>query len=94
MKWIPGYKNLYKISKKGRVIRVKRTFEQWNNQRTRKYRRELSKKTIAHVYDSDGYPMVGLRKNGKRSHLKIHRLLYVTYKGIIPLDHVVRRQQA
>lgn len=43
-----------------------------------------SKKILKWAIDRDGYPRVDLYSNGKQKHFKIHKLVWITWRGTIP----------
>lgn len=66
--WIdmPNYEGLYKISNLGRVISLN-------------YNRQRCSKLMATVYDQNGYKVVNLWKNKKRTLCKAHRLVAMAF---------------
>ena len=62
---IPGYENLYQISNKGKI----KSFYNYRRNGTNILTPKIKK----------GYYQIGLRKNGKRKWLSIHRLVAITF---------------
>ena len=65
LKWhdIPGYEGIYKINVIGEIMSL------WYSR----------KRILSPRINSDGYPCVGLCKNGKRKTYKVHRLMVNTF---------------
>lgn len=74
---IEGYKGVYKISNKGRVLSLERMVF---NKLTGNY--NSKKERILRDKGTDGYPQVKLCNNGKEKTYKVHRLVA---KAFIPL---------
>ena len=80
---IKGYEGFYQVSNKGRV----KSFVKW--------RGRSSPRILSSPLNSDGYPMVGLVKEGVRKTIKVHVLVALTFldhkpngnKGLV-VDHI------
>jgi hypothetical protein len=74
-KWIPvvGYSEFYEVSDLGRV----RSIAHVCIGRGRPYSGRVLKPKI----DRDGYKQLGLRKHGKRSWMRVHRLVWEAFSG-------------
>ena len=70
MEWkdIIGYEELYKISDNGDVLSLN-------------YNHTGKEKLMKGKIDRYGYKVVGLRKNGKRKHIPVHRLVAISFLG-------------
>lgn len=65
-KYIPGYEGLYEITTEGEVFSLN-------------YHREHIRKRMIGKMDKDGYIEVGLRKDGRRTYRRVHRLVALTF---------------
>lgn len=70
---IKGYEGLYKVSNLGKVISLDRVIYQEKEGIT--YSRLMKGKTLKYNNDKQGYLLVHLCKNGKRTCKKVHRLV-------------------
>ena len=70
MEWkdIIGYEGLYKISDNGDVLSLN-------------YNHTGKEKLMKGKIDRYGYKVVVLRKNGKRKHIPVHRLVAIAFLG-------------
>lgn len=70
---IPGFNGTYKIDRSGEVVSTRYGW-----------------KVMKFSYTGAGYPMVALRAvpNVQKSYY-IHRLMYITYIGVIPVDREI-----
>lgn len=76
-KWIRGYKGYYKVSNLGRVKSIKHTWINGAGHRCT---------TSPRILKTSGwhYPIVGLRKKGKRKTFCVHDLVLTTFAGKCP----------
>jgi len=72
---IKGYEGLYKVSNRGRV----KSFIKW---------RGSNERILSSPLNSDGYPMVGLIKDGVRKSYKVHVLVAMEFLGHVPEGNV------
>ena len=63
---IKGYEGLYQVSNLGRV-------------KSLNYRRTGNEKILSLRKHKNGYVYIGLSKNGKTKHLRVHRLVAETF---------------
>lgn len=82
-KFIPGYSG-YKVSKCGYVLSCKRTKIRSNGRR-----HTTPARVLKHWPDTNGYYQVYLYLNDKKVARSNHRLVYLAWKGEIPVDMVV-----
>jgi len=81
---IPGYESYYQVSSLGNV----RSFKKRNSKKLR-----TEPKLLKHGL-SNGYYYVGLKKDGKRKHFKVHQLVAIAFLNHIPdgmkivVDHI------
>jgi len=82
-KEIPGYEGLYKISKEGYIVALKR-----KRVDGRIYKQHFLKEQII---CNTGYCQVGLYKNGKRRKWSVHKLVALTFvpnpKNLPEINH-------
>ena len=71
---IPGYEGLYEVNNEGKVKRLERVIIRSNGRL-----QVIEEKILTPKVDKDGYLFVGLRKDGVRRHLKVHRLVALTF---------------
>jgi hypothetical protein len=85
---VPGYKGLYQVSDKGRVISLERSVKKG------KSRHSVQEKLIKPSPYSEGYLRVGLCKDGKTKCVSISRLVALTFlepiAGKPTVDHINR----
>lgn len=82
---IPGYKNIYGISKNGEVIR----YEVVRPYKITGYTAKYKQITLKQEIDFKGYSRVSLNtgiKEKRQIKASVHRLVYQTYVGQIPKD--------
>lgn len=72
---IEGYKGYYQVSSRGRVKGLLRTIDKGY------YGKQVYPETIMNTFESNGYIMVTLRKDGTKHNYKVHRLVA---KAFIP----------
>jgi len=71
---IPGYEGLYQISEDGEVMSMERKVFHWRGGL------RSQKQSIKHQrIDKDGYPVLMLSKDGKKTHFGIHRLVALAW---------------
>lgn len=75
---IKGYEGLYQVSNLGRVRSVDRYVKHWRGGLLKRKSQPLSLN-----YDSYGYIIVGLGKNGKNTTKKVHRLVGITFPDLV-----------
>lgn len=78
---IKGYEGHYQISDLGRVKSLKRWI---NNKSNGGY---FLKEKIIKTNLSNGYPVVGLNKNGKQKKIRIHQLVAIAFLNHKPCGH-------
>ncbi len=71
---IPDYEGLYQVSDCGRVKSFK-SFTKRSDQKIRLAKEKILKLGL----DSNGYPQVGLCKDGKTKYFLVHRLVVLTF---------------
>lgn len=79
--WRPvvGYEGYYEVSSFGRVKSLKRVVPGRPG-----VPRPVRERILARVLNDSGYPIVTLRKDGKRSLHRVHRLVLVAFVGPAP----------
>ena len=77
---IKNYEGLYQVSNLGRVKSLER--KKKSPLKNQKYA-ILKEKILKQSKDAEGYPIVGLTKNGKRKTNLVHRLVAETFLPII-----------
>lgn len=90
---IKGYEGLYQVSNFGRVKSLERFVKYWRGGMLLR-----KSQTIKLNYDSDGYCIVGLSKDGTTLTKKVHRLVAMTFPDLVdwteeakdkPFDEIV-----
>ena len=75
---IPGYEGLYEVSDHGTVRSLDRQLP-WNGTS-----RFFSGRILSPVATDFGHLVVGLYKDGKSSHARVHRLVMLAFVGLCP----------
>ncbi|HDP5827287.1 TPA: HNH endonuclease [Staphylococcus aureus] len=81
---IPNYEGLYQVSNLGRVKSLARKTNQTNKNR------HIKEKILRQRKQKYGYTEVTLRKNNKRVHHRVHRLVMLAFTGSseLPVNHI------
>lgn len=81
-RWLPvvGWEGLYEVSDHGRVRSARRTIR-FKDGRSRTYEPQLRKQTPQAAY---GHMCVGLKRNGDRRTVRVHRLVLEAFVGPCP----------
>lgn len=76
---VPDFPN-YEISSLGRIRRRVETYDKWTG------------KVLKFYPSFNGFPAIGLYRNGERTKLFVHRIVAQVFLGPVPPEHFVHRK--
>ena len=88
---VPGLEGRYQVSNHGNVRGLDREVPntRWGSGRTRQVKGRAVKTSVA---KSTGYPVIGLRKDGKHIKLEVHSIVALAFIGPRPSDCFVHHR--